>query len=66
MPANDFKQVGMTIEIPADVNRLLTQASERSRRSKTQEVIVRLEDHLKNFPDIASSGRRFRDGGVKG
>jgi hypothetical protein len=61
-----FKGVGMTIELPAEVNRLLVQASERSRRSKTQEALVRLEDHLKNFPDIATSGRRFRDGGTKG
>lgn len=59
MSEDKFKKVGLTVDVPPDVNRLLTQAAQRSKRTKTMEALVRLEDHLKNFPDIATSGRRF-------
>ena len=61
-----FRKVGIAVDIPPEVNRLLTQAAQRSRRTKTMEALVRLEDHLKNFPDIATPGRRFREDGNKG
>jgi TraY domain len=61
-----FRKVGLAVDIPPDVNRLLTQAAKRSKRTKTMEALVRLEDHLKNFPDIAIAGRRFRENGNKG
>ena len=66
MSEEKFKKVGLTVDISPDVNRLLTQAALRSKRTKTQEALVRLEDHLKNFPDIARPGRRFREDGNKG
>jgi hypothetical protein len=59
MSEDKFKKVGLTVDVPPDVNRLLTQAAQRSKRTKTMEALVRLEDHLKNFPDIATPGRRF-------
>ena len=66
MSEDKFKKVGLTVDVPSDVNRLLTHAAQRSKRTKTMEALVRLEDHLKNFPDIATAGRRFREGGNKG
>ncbi|MEY4476353.1 MAG: hypothetical protein RL248_2120 [Pseudomonadota bacterium] len=66
MSEDKFKKVGLTVDVPPDVNRLLTHAAQRSKRTKTMEALVRLEDHLKNFPDIATAGRRFREGGNKG
>ena len=60
MSEDKFRKVGLTVDLPPDVNRLLTQAAQRSKRTKTMEALVRLEDHLKNFPDIATTGRRFR------
>lgn len=66
MSDDKFRKVGIAVDIPPEVNRLLTQAAQRSRRTKTMEALVRLEDHLKNFPDIATPGRRFREDGNKG
>lgn len=66
MSDDKFRKVGIAVDIPLEVNRLLTQAAQRSRRTKTMEALVRLEDHLKNFPDIATPGRRFREDGNKG
>lgn len=42
------------------MNKLLTEASKRSKRAKTQEAAVRLQDHLMNFSDIATTGKRFK------
>ncbi|PJE81967.1 TraY domain-containing protein [Yersinia kristensenii] len=66
MNNDDFKKVGIAVDISAEMNRLLTQAAARSKRTKTTEAYIRLEDHLKNFPDIATAGRRFREDGTKG
>lgn len=66
MSDDKFRKVGIAVDIPPEVNRLLTQAAQRSKRTKTMEALVRLEDHLKNFPDIATQGRRFREDGNKG
>ncbi|HED3986135.1 TPA: TraY domain-containing protein [Klebsiella pneumoniae] len=38
-----------------DTNRLLIQAKNRSGRSKTLEVYLRLKQHLEKFPDFYSS-----------
>ncbi|WP_334472947.1 TraY domain-containing protein [Arsenophonus sp. PmNCSU2021_1] len=56
-----FSSVATVVELTPEMNRLLSQAAARSRRSKTQEATIRLFDHLKNFPDIATEGRRFRE-----
>ncbi|EKN5999203.1 TraY domain-containing protein [Yersinia enterocolitica] len=55
----DYKRVGLSFYITPEMNRLLSQASARSKRTKTMEALVRLEDHLRNFPDIATHGKRF-------
>ncbi|EKN4715513.1 TraY domain-containing protein [Yersinia enterocolitica] len=41
------------------MNRLLSQAAVRAKRTKVMEALLRLEDHLFNFPDIATHGKRF-------
>lgn len=66
MKDENFKKVGIAVDISPEMNRLLTQAAARSKRTKTTEAYIRLEDHLKNFPDIATTGLRFREGGIKG
>lgn len=66
MNKDDFKKVGVAIDISPEMNRLLTQAAARSKRTKTTEAYIRLEDHLKNFPDIATAGLRFLEDGFKG
>jgi hypothetical protein len=50
----------LAVEINPEVNKLLTEAAERSKRTRRQELIVRLEDHLRNFGDIAAVGKRFQ------
>lgn len=66
MNNDDFKKVGIVVDISSEMNRLLTQAASRSKRTKTTEAYIRLEDHLKNFPDIATTGLRFSKDGNKG
>ncbi|WP_258557416.1 TraY domain-containing protein [Serratia fonticola] len=47
------------MRLSPNVNRLLTESALRTGRSKTQEALLRLTDHLTNFEDIASEGKRF-------
>ncbi|WP_235784873.1 TraY domain-containing protein [Serratia fonticola] len=47
------------MRLSPNVNRLLTESAIRTGRSKTQEALLRLTDHLINFEDIASEGKRF-------
>ncbi|MFT2798513.1 TraY domain-containing protein [Serratia sp. N21D137] len=47
------------MRLSPNVNRLLTESALRTGRSKTQEALLRLTDHLNNFEDIASEGKRF-------
>jgi hypothetical protein len=62
----EFTSAKITLDMSPEMNRLLSQSSARSKRTKVKEAMLRLEDHLKNFPDIATAGRRFREGGNKG
>lgn len=57
--ANNYKPVMMSVNLTAAENKLLTEASLRSRRSKSKEAELRLHDHLRHFGDIATTGRRF-------
>ncbi|CNM03504.1 TraY domain-containing protein [Yersinia pseudotuberculosis] len=66
MVSDKFTKVKIVFELTPDMNRLLTQSSLRSKRTKVKEATMRLEDHLKNFSDIATTGRRFREDGTKG
>lgn len=54
-----FPKVSIVLELSPRMNELLTEAAERTKRSKTKEAAVRLEDHLINFGNIASVGFRF-------
>ena len=42
--------VAISTRIDAETNQLLTKAAQTSRRSKHNEMAVRLKDHLKRFP----------------
>lgn len=66
MNESEWKSSSTVVELSPETNRLLSQAAIRSGRTKVKEATVRLEDHLKNFPDIATPGRRFREDGNKG
>lgn len=55
-----YSKVSLVVELTSQMNQLLTQSAERSKRSKTKEAAVRLEDHLINFGDIATVGQRFQ------
>lgn len=55
----EYKAVGLSLEITPEMNRLLSQAAARAKRTKVMEALLRLEDHLFNFPDIATHGKRF-------
>jgi hypothetical protein len=66
MENSKYQPVAVGFQISAKINRLLTEAAERSRRPKAKEAELRLADHLENFPDIATTGRRFKHDGSKG
>ncbi|WP_062749438.1 TraY domain-containing protein [Erwinia persicina] len=61
MPAHINKKKGMSVllRLSPEMTAMLSQASGRSGRSNTSEAMVRLEDHLKSFTDLATPGRRF-------
>lgn len=44
------KDVHISTRIDAETNRLLTQAAKESRRSKHNELAIRVKEHLKKFP----------------
>lgn len=46
----DIGSVAISTRIDAETNQLLTQAAKSSRRSKHNEMAVRLKDHLRRFP----------------
>jgi hypothetical protein len=55
----NYKSVAVGFRVSAEINKLLTESAQRSRRPKAKEAELRLADHLKNFPDIATVGKRF-------
>ena len=61
MPAHINKEKGMQVllRLSPEMTAMLSQAADRSGRSNTKEALVRLEDHLKSFTDLATPGRRF-------
>lgn len=64
--SKQYRPVSISFKISARANRYLTEAINRSGRSKLQEARLRLEDHLLRFMDIATiSGgvsKRAQDG----
>ena len=52
--------VTLSLQIREEVNELLTLAAERSGRTKRQEALLRLTDHLQQVQDIATAGKSFK------
>ncbi|WP_199635050.1 TraY domain-containing protein (plasmid) [Serratia sp. PAMC26656] len=52
--------ITLSLQLGEDVNELLTQAVKRSGRTKRQEVLLRLTDHLMQVQDIAAAGKTFK------
>lgn len=46
----NLKEVYISTQIDGETNNLLSEAAKQSRRSKKNELAVRLKDHLKKFP----------------
>lgn len=59
MTDEQWKAVQLVMRLSPNVNRLLTESARRTGRSKIQEALLRLTDHLNNFEDIATEGKRF-------
>lgn len=49
------KQCAVIAHVPQDLRRRLDAAAKRSRRSRSAEMLVRLEESLKRAPVITSS-----------
>ena len=50
-----YRDVQIGILLSQEANWLLTESAKSSGRSKNKEVLLRLEDHLKTFPEINKS-----------
>lgn len=59
MTDEQWKAVQLVMRLSPTVNRLLSESAKRTGRSKTQEALLRLTDHLISFEGIASEGKRF-------
>lgn len=49
--STEQKQVGIAFPLDADANDILTQSAKTAERAKKREAKLRLEDHLRRFPD---------------
>lgn len=52
--------VTLSLQLGGEVNELLTLAAKRSGRTKRQEALLRLTDHLQQVQDIAAAGKSFK------
>jgi hypothetical protein len=52
--------VTLSLQLGAEVNELLALAAKRSGRTKRQEALLRLTDHLQQVQDIAAAGKSFK------
>ncbi|HGM7842339.1 MULTISPECIES: TraY domain-containing protein [Serratia] len=52
--------VTLSLQLGEQVNELLSQAAKRSGRTKRQEALLRLTDHLMQVQDIAAAGKTFK------
>ncbi|WP_269936319.1 TraY domain-containing protein [Serratia liquefaciens] len=57
---HEYSSVTITLQLGAAVNELLTHAAKRSGRTKRQEALLRLTDHLQQVRDIATQGKSFK------
>jgi hypothetical protein len=55
----DHKPKKLVIQLSPLMEQLLGEAAARAKRSYSKEAAVRIEDHLMNFGDIATVGKRF-------
>ena len=54
-----YISVSITMQLSKDTNEALTKAAKRAGRTKRKEAALRLQDHLLQYPDIATAGKRF-------
>lgn len=54
------KGVSVLLHLNTEQTEKLSQAAERSGRSKTKEALIRLADHLDTYSDLATPGYRFK------
>lgn len=54
---NYYESVQIAFELSADANRLISESSKRSGRTKRKEAQIRLEDHLKKYSSISEISR---------
>ncbi|CBJ48244.1 TraY domain-containing protein [Erwinia amylovora] len=54
------KGVSVLLHLNTEQTEKLSQAAERSGRSKTKEALFRLTDHLDTYSDLATPGIRFK------
>lgn len=52
--------VTLSLQLGKEVNELLTLSAKRSGRTKRQEALLRLTDHLQQVQDIAAAGKTFK------
>ena len=57
----EYFSVCINVQLSKEANEALTKAAARAGRTKRNEAMLRLEDHLLNFTDIASTGKRFTE-----
>ncbi|WP_439070441.1 TraY domain-containing protein (plasmid) [Serratia nevei] len=52
--------VTLSLQLGEEVNERLTLSAKRSGRTKRQEALLRLTDHLQQVQDIAAAGKIFK------
>ncbi|MEN3262969.1 TraY domain-containing protein [Sodalis endosymbiont of Spalangia cameroni] len=57
---HEYGSVSITLQLGSAVNELLALSAKRSGRTKRQEALLRLSDHLEQVRDIATQGKRFK------
>lgn len=55
-----FRTVLISFEVGAKANRFLTEAADKSGRTKRQEAKLRLENHLMNYESIVDSNTAIK------
>ncbi|PVZ84220.1 TraYfamily protein [Serratia sp. S1B] len=57
----NFCSVSINVHLSEETNESLTKAAKRAGRTKRKEAALRLQDHLQQYPDIATAGKRFTE-----
>ncbi|CNI65466.1 TraY domain-containing protein [Yersinia aleksiciae] len=56
-----YTSVSINVLLNKDTNEALSKAAKRAGRTKRKEAALRLEDHLQQYLDIATAGKRFTE-----